>query len=168
MALKQARVLALAALAALVAAPPLAWAQDGPLARAVSCKLEDGAVAGLMSRLAEQDPGLKTPAQSLAAPSGALYRLTSPVSALGVSSNEIYVTPGRILMVVSGQGLATVSARLKLTAEPNTPDTRRIDETHAVVAYQLHQAPLAGKVLVGCAYDHPDALAWLASDMAGF
>ena len=155
--------------AMLASATPAAAAERGSvLARALSCQIADGELAKLMDTLAREDTGMKTPTQSLAAPSGALYRLASPVSALGYSATEIYVSPSRIAMVVSGQPLASVSARLKLEPEPYGPAARPIDDTHKVIAYELHQSPLAGKVLVGCEYGNPDAQTWLAPDMSGF
>lgn len=143
----------------------VALAQDSSLLeRALSCQVSDSAIATLMPALALEDPGLKTPTQALAAPSGNLYRLARPASALGYSSAEIYVAPGRIAMAVPGQTLSAVSAKLALTPDPYAPAERRLDATHALVAYALHQPPLAGKVLVGCAYDNPAALQWLGSE----
>jgi len=159
----------LAALASLLSiAPSTARGQETLLARALSCRLAETEIASLMSAAAAAHPGMKAPVQSLAAPSGNLYRLAAPVSALGYSTADIYVSPGRILMAVSGQTQAAVSARLKLTPEPYGPDERRLEGGRALVAYQLHQSPLADKVLVGCAYDDPAALAWLGQDAAGF
>jgi hypothetical protein len=151
-----------------LAAPSVALAGETLLARAVSCKVDDSGVATLMGALAAEDTGLKTPAQAFAAPSGNLYRLAAPVSALGYSTNAIYVSPGRIVMVVSGQDPASVSTRLQLAAEPYGPAERRIDDGRKIIAYQLHQGALDGKVLVGCEYGDPAALAWLADDMTGF
>lgn len=148
----------------LAADPAIAQETPGLLARAVSCQISDDAIATLISASALQDAGMKKPAQALAAPSGNLYRLARPVSALGYSSSEIYVSPGRIAMAVPGQALAAVSAKLQLTPDPYGPAERRIDATHALVAYELHQAPLTGKVLVGCAYDDPAALQWLGQE----
>jgi hypothetical protein len=160
----------LAAILALYAsATPAAASERGPLlTRALSCQIGDGAVAKLMDTLAVEDAGMKTAAQSLAAPSGNIYRLARPVGALGYSSMEIYVSPGRIAMVVSGQPLASVSARLKLEREPYGPAERPVDDTHKIIAYELHQSPLAGKVLVGCQYGNPEAQAWLVPDPSGF
>mgnify|MGYP001040054370 CR=1 FL=1 len=158
-----------AALVSLAAAlPSTALAREGLLARAVSCQVDDGDVATLMGALAAEDAGMKSAAQAFAAPSGNLYRLARPVSALGHSADAIYVSPGRIVMVVEGQALAAVSARLQLEAEPYGPAERRIDDTRKIVAYQLSQGVLNGKVLVGCEYGNPAAAAWLADDMAGF
>jgi hypothetical protein len=154
-------------LAALMAATP-ALAQESLLTKALSCRIDDGAVAKLMDALAAENAGLKKPAQSLGAPSGNLYRLAAPVSALGYASNEIYVAPGRIALAVAGQGLASVSAKLKLTPDAYGPAERRMDDAHAIIAYQLHQSPLAGKILVGCAYAAPAALGWLGQDGFGF
>lgn len=151
-----------------VAGPSAAREGETQLARALSCRIDDGAIAKLMDALAVEDAGMKSPAQSLAAPSGNLYRLTAPVSALGYSTNEIYVSPGRILMVVSGQPPASVSARLQLEPVPYSPAEQRIDDAHKIIAYQLNQSPLAGKVLVGCAYGDPAALTWLGQDEMGF
>ena len=150
------------------ATPAEAFERGPQLTRALSCQIGDGAVAKLMDTLAVEDAGMKTAVQALAAPSGNLYRLANPVSAFGYSTTEIYVSPGRIAMVVSGQPLASVSARLQLEPAPYGPAERQIDGTHKIVAYELHQSPLAGKVLVGCEYDNPDAQAWLAPDKPAF
>lgn len=111
---------------------------------------------------------MKAAAQTFAAPSGNLYRLATPVSALGYSADAVHVSPGRIVMVVTGASPAAVAARLRLSTEPYGPAERRIDDGRKIIAYQLHQGPLDGKVLVGCEYADPAALAWLADDMAGF
>lgn len=159
----------LAVLASLaVAAPAAAREPETLLARALSCRLAKGEVATLMAAAALAHPGMKAPVQSLAAPSGNLYCLATPVSALGYSTSDIYVSPGRILMAVSGQPQAAVSARLGLAPEAYGPDARRLEGGRALIAYQLHQSPLTDKVLVGCAYDDPAALAWLGQDMTGF
>lgn len=159
----------LAALMSLAAAgPSAARERETLLSRALSCRIDDGETAKLMDALAVEDAGMKSAAQSLAAPSGNLYRLTAPVSALGYSTNEIYISPGRIVMVVSGQPLASISARLQLEPDPYGPAERRIDDAHKVIAYHLSQSPLAGKVLVGCEYADPAALTWLGQDEAGF
>lgn len=165
-----ARPFILAATLALLATanPSAARAPESLLSRAVSCQIEDGAIAMLMDRLAVEDAGLKTPAQSLAAPSGNLYRLARPVSALGYSANAIYVSPGRIAMVVAGQKPASVIARLNLEPVPYSPAERPIDGARKIIAYELHQDALAGKVLVGCEYSDPAAQAWLAADSGGF
>ncbi|AYV45971.1 hypothetical protein CFHF_00605 [Caulobacter flavus] len=156
----------LAAALLLVAATPAA--AETLLTRTVGCKIGDAELPGLLERLAAEDQGMKTAVQHLAAPSGALYRLDRPVDALGHVAREIYLSPGRIALVVAGQDLAAVSARLRLTPDPYGPAERRIDDTRKIVAYALHQAPLAGKVLVGCEYESPVAQAWLAPDDAGF
>jgi hypothetical protein len=160
---------ALSLLAALVVAGPAAAREpETLLARALSCQVDDGAVATLMPALAAENPGMKSPAQAFAAPSGNLYRLAAPVGALGYSTDAIHVSPGRIVMVVSGASPAVVATRLRLASEPYGPAERRIDAGRKIIAYQLHQGPLEGKVLVGCEYADPAALAWLADDMAGF
>lgn len=150
------------------AGPSVAREPESLLTRALSCRIDDGAIATLMDRLAVEDPGLKAPAQSLAAPSGNLYRLARPVSAFGYSTQEIYVSPGRIAMVVAGQSPASVTARLRLEAVPYSPAERTIDGAHKIIAYELHQDALASKVLVGCEYGDPAAQAWLAPDSGGF
>jgi hypothetical protein len=158
-----------ATLALLAAATPSAAREpESLLTRALSCQIGDGAVAKLMDTLAIEDAGLKSPAQSLAAPSGNLYRLAKPVSALGYSAREVYVSPGRIAMAVAGQTPASVAARLKLEPDAYGPAERAIDGAHKIIAYELHQDALAGKVLVGCEYGDPAAQAWLAPDSGGF
>jgi hypothetical protein len=161
-------LIALAALLSLGAAPSAAVAGETLLARALSCKIDDGAVATLMDRLAAEDAGMKSPAQAFAAPSGNLYRLKTPVSALGYAADAIYVSPGRIAMVVSGQTPESVGGKLQLTPDAYGPAERPVDDAHKLIAYQLHQGGLDGKVLVGCEYGDPAALAWLGADAGGF
>jgi hypothetical protein len=158
----------LAAALVVLTAPSVALAGETQLARAVSCQVGDGEIAKLMDRLATEDAGMKAPAQSLAAPSGNLYRLARPFSALGYSTSEIYVSPSRIAMVVSGQPLASVSARLHLAPTPYGPAERPVDDTRKIIAYELHQDALAGKVLVGCEYADSGAQGWLAQDAMAF
>lgn len=162
------RTLTLAAALLALAAPSAALARESLLARALSCRLDDSAVATLMGGLAAEDPGMKSAAQAFAAPSGNLYRLARPVSALGASADAIYVAPGRIAMVVPGETLATVTARLQLEPTSYGPAERPVDDGRTLIAYQLHQDGLNGKVLVGCEYGNPAAAAWLGDDMAGF
>lgn len=145
-----------------------AFERETLLTRALSCKIAEGDVARLMDTLAVEDAGMKAPSQSLAAPSGNVYRLAKPVSALGYSAAEIYISPGRIAMVVSGQTPDSVAARLQLTPDPYGPAERQVDSTHKIIAYELHQDALAGKALVGCEYGDPAALAWLAPDKSEF
>lgn len=159
-----------AAILALLAsvAPSAAVGGETLLGRALSCQVGDGALATLMDALAGEVSGMKTPAHSLAAPSGNLYRLARPVGALGYAANEVYVSPSRIALVVAGQSLVSVSSQLRLSATPYGPAERPIDAGRKVIAYELHQEPLAGKVLVGCEYSHPAAQAWLAAEDGGF
>ena len=160
--------IAIAALLSLSAAPAAAVAGETLLARAVSCRIDAGAVATLMDKLAAEDAGMKSPAQAFAAPSGNLYRLKAPIAALGYAADAIYVSPGRIAMVVSGQTPDAVAAKLQLTPDAYGPAERAIDDAHKIVAYQLHQGGLDGKVLVGCEYGDPAAVAWMGADAGGF
>lgn len=157
-----------AGLAMLTAAPAVAQEHNRLLERALSCRIGAIEIATLMRKSEAEDAGMKRPAQTLAAPSGNLYHLAKPVSALGYSTSEIYVAPGRIAMAISGQTLASVSAKLQLAPDPYGPAERRIDASRAIIAYQLHQAPLTDKVLVGCAYNDPAALGWLGQDSGLF
>ena len=147
--------------------PPLKEAGTKLLVHALSCQIGEGEVATLMSGLASEDAGMKSPVQLFALPTGNLYRLNVPVRALGYSTDRIYVAPGRIAMVVSGASLATVSSRLRLAPIPYSPAERRIDGARKIIAYQLHQGALAGRILVGCEYDDPAAAKWFADDAAG-
>lgn len=161
-------LMALVTLMALTAAAPSAARErETLLARALSCRIGDGEIAKLMEGLAAEDAGMRSAAQSLAAPSGNLYRLTAPVGALGYASSEIHISPGRIVMAISGQRLASVSAGLQLAPVAHGPAERRIDGARKIIAYQLHQSALAGKVLVGCEYADPAALGWFAQDDGG-
>lgn len=158
----------MAALTALWARPALAQGAKGQIDRALACQAADGDLSSLMAHLASEDSGMRTPVHALATPSGNLYRLTKPALAFGYASSDIYVAPGRIALAVSGQSFEAVTAKLKLTPDPYGPAERRLDPTHTLIAYQLHQPPLAGKVLIGCAYEDPAALGWLGQDAMGF
>lgn len=158
------RVAALAMVAPLGAAPATAQGAKTLLERAVACDLHERELATLIDAAGAEDAGMKQPAQTLAAPSGNLYRLTKPVGAFGYSASEIYVAPGRVVLAVPKQALDNVIAKLKLTAEPYGPAERRIDTSRSIIAYRLSQAPLADKTLVGCAYADPAALTWLGQD----
>ncbi|HWU15984.1 MAG TPA: hypothetical protein VN157_18465 [Caulobacter sp.] len=162
------RTLTLAAILMAVAAPSAALAGESLLTGAVSCQVNDRDVGTLMGALVAEDAGMKSAAQAFATPSGNLYRLAKPVSAMGYSTDAIYVAPGRIAMVVSGETLAAVIARLRLEPASYGPAERPVDDGRTLIAYQLHQGGLDGKVLVGCAYGAPAALTWLGDDMAGF
>lgn len=159
---------ALAAALSLAAAPAMAGEAQNLLGRALGCELADAEIATLLGRSAAEDAGMKRPAVALAAPSGNLYRLAKPVGAWGYAASEIYVAPGRIAIAVPGQALPAVVAKLQLTPEPYAPAQRRVSASRAIIAYQLSQVPLADKVLVGCAYAEPAALAWLGQDDALF
>lgn len=110
-----------AALTVLTGALAIAQEHQGLLERALSCQVGASEIATLMRKGEAEDVGMKRPTQTFAAPSGNLYRLAKPVSALGYSTSEIYVAPGRITMAVSGQALASISAKLKLSADPYGP-----------------------------------------------
>lgn len=146
------------------AAPPIEAGQESLLARAVSCRIGDSEIATLMEALADEDAGMTSPAQFFAAPSGNLYHLTKPITALSYSTNEIYMSPSRIVMVVGGQSPAAVSARLELEAIAYGPAERQLDGSRKIIAYQLHQKAFAGKVLIGCEYGDQAALAWFAGE----
>ncbi len=137
-----------------VAAPP------SLLESALSCKLQQGEISKFMTKIAFIEPGMAMPARSFGAPAGSLYALGAPVTVWGFNSNEIYVTPTRIMLVVSGTALKAVAKKLKLAAVPLSPSSRQITATTQVVSYELHQEGLSGKVLVGCQYDDPAAAAW--------
>lgn len=157
-------VSALAAALSPAAAPAVAEEAGSLLERAIACELGEAEIATLLERSAAADPGMRKPAQALAAPSGDLYRLTRPIGALGYTASEVFVAPGRIAIAVPGEALEKVAARLRLTPEPFGPAQRGVDDGRTLIAYQLSQAPLAGKVLVGCQYADPAALAWAGRD----
>ena len=85
------------------------FAADTPLLEnALSCKLKDSETASLMRELAARQPGLANPAAQFGAPSADVYQLQKPVTALGYTSSEVVVTPGRILLAVPGKPVAKV------------------------------------------------------------
>lgn len=138
------------------------------LERAVTCGIDESEIAGLMDALAAEHAGMGTPVQRFAVPSGNLYHLIKPMGAMGYSTRDIYVAPTRIAMVASGPTLQGVAAQLRLAPVPYGPFERRIDGTRKIVAYQLHQGSLSGKVLIGCEYDDAGARSWLGANDTAF
>jgi hypothetical protein len=134
------------------------------LSRALSCQLGDADLGTLMSALAAERPELRTPRAQLSAPSGTLYVLATPVSALGFSSSLILVQPMRILMAVQGMTVPRVAGRLLLEPVPFSPSSRSVRPNVSVIAFDLHHAQLAGRVLVGCEYALPGAAGWLGAN----
>lgn len=128
---------------------------------ALSCKLKDSDLKSLMRELGARQPGLAKPAVQMGAPSADIYRLSQPVSALGYSSNEVVVTPARILLAVPGETLGQATKKLKLAEEAYAPARREVRPTVGVVAFQLSHQALENKVLVGCEYQNADAAAWV-------
>ncbi|WEF32728.1 hypothetical protein [Pseudoduganella chitinolytica] len=96
----------------LVACSASAIAAPSPLLEnALSCKLKDKELATLMRDLAAKQPAFAKPAKQFGAPSADLYRLPQPVSALGYSSAEVVVTPGRILLAVPDKSVSQAVPR---------------------------------------------------------
>lgn len=131
------------------------------LENALSCKLKDVEVESLMRNLAASQPAFAKPAKQVMAPSADIYRMAQPVTALGYSSTEVVVTPGRILLAVPGTPLKQAIGKLNLTEEPYSPAKREIRPTVSVVAFQMSSDGLEGKLLVGCEYANAAAARWV-------
>jgi len=139
-----------------------AFAAESPLLEnALSCKLKDSETASLMRELAARQPGLAKPATQFGAPSADVYQLQKPVTALGYTSSEVVVTPGRILLAVPGEPVAKAVGKLKLTPDEYGPASRDVRPTVSVVAFQLSHQALQNKLLVGCQYATADAASWV-------
>ncbi len=143
-----------------VAATTQAEAAALLIERALTCRLEPREIAGLMQALPAQIAEMAKPAQQFGAPTGNLYRLAKPVSAFGYASKDVYVTPTRIMLVVSNVKPEAVVKKLKLEPAKLSPASRQVNTTASVVSYELHQEGLVGKVLVGCEYDDQGAATW--------
>ncbi|MGS0894812.1 hypothetical protein ACVBGC_20090 [Burkholderia stagnalis] len=131
---------------------PVAHADDGVLARALTCRLSRDEVAALPASLRAKQPGFAKPAAQLALPAMNVYALGAPVDAFGYTSSTVVILPGRVLVAVDGQTLPAVVAKQNLTPEPYSPASRESGPDMFVVAYQVSAKPLAGKVLIGCEY----------------
>jgi hypothetical protein len=129
------------------------------LQNALSCKLKDSDMPSLIRTLAAQQPAFAKPAKQFGAPSADVYQLQAPVTALGYSSREVVVTPGRILLAVPGETIAKAAGKLKLKEEEYSPASREVRPTVSVVAFQLSH--MADKLLVGCQYANNDAASWV-------
>jgi hypothetical protein len=131
------------------------------LERALSCKLKDAELPSLMRDLGTQVPGFAKPAVQYGAPATDVYQLLGPVTALGYSSDEIVMTPGRILMAVPQEPLPHAIGKLKLKESPFSPASRNVRQSVSVVAFQLSHKTLENKLLVGCEYALPAAGGWV-------
>lgn len=131
------------------------------LENALSCKLKDSEIPSLMRDLAAQQPALAKPSKQYGAPSADVYQLGAPVSALGYSSAEVVVTPGRILLAVPSEPISKAIGKLKLKEEAYSPASRVVRPTVSIVAFQLSHPTLANKLLVGCEYANEDAAKWV-------
>ncbi|TWI60930.1 hypothetical protein IP91_04895 [Pseudoduganella lurida] len=136
-------------------------AEPALLEDALSCKLKDNQVASLMRELATRQPAFAKPATQYGAPAADVYQLNKPASALGYSSAEIVVTPGRILLAVPAESVAKAIAKLKLEEDSYGPASRLVRPTVSIVAFQLTHKSLQNKLLVGCEYASADAAAWI-------
>jgi len=151
-------VLIFASLPAMAQTPAL-------LTRAVSCQLTDAEIPSLPTALNALLPEMRKAKQSFAAPSGALYQLEKPVSALGYTSTKVLIQPARILLVVPEVTAKSVNKKLQLTEEPYSPASRSVRPTVSIVRFQLHQEGLAGNMLIGCEYAQEGAAKWLGEDI---
>jgi hypothetical protein len=130
------------------------------LKQALSCQIGKGDIAGLIAEIDDEMGAKMLLQRSYAAPSGHLLHLEEPVTALGYTSRDVYVQPGRIAILVDAP-LPALSKALLLQEEPYRPATRPVDESRSIVAWQLSQEGLAGKTLLGCEYQDPAAAGWL-------
>jgi len=139
-----------------------ALAAESPLLEnALSCKLKDSEIASLIRDLAVQQPAFAKPSKQYGAPSADVYQLREPVTALGYSSAEVVVMPGRILLAVPGRSVDQAIAKLKLKADAYSPASRQVRPSVSIVALQLSSDALANKLLVGCEYASNDAATWI-------
>lgn len=134
-------------------------AEDGLLARALSCDLARSEVNNLLGELAATQPEFSKATKEYALPSMNLYTLSEATSAYGHQSKEIVVMPGRIMLAVDGAALDEVVKVQELIPDPNSPASKVVGDDKAIIAYQARQKGLESKVLIGCEYRMPEA-AW--------
>lgn len=128
---------------------------------ALSCKLKDSEMPSLMRKLEVQLPAFATPSTQYGAPAADIYQLRKPVSALGYSSSEVVITPGRILLAIPAEPISKAIGKLKLNEEAYAPARRVVRPTVSVVALQLSHQALGDKLLVGCEYANSHAAQWI-------
>jgi hypothetical protein len=133
------------------------------LSRALSCEINDAEVPTLLKDIRSETTGMKVPEAYLAAPSGDLYHLNEPVSVFGLSSTAILVMSARILMAVPQTTLSHITKNLQLETIPFSPSSRSVRPSVSIIAFELHQKELEGKVLVGCEYALPSAAEWIGT-----
>lgn len=142
--------------------PAAGRAQPAPslLARALRCELRDAELASLLTTLAAADTAFHHTTAQYGAPTANVYRLAAPVTVRGFTSDEVVITPARILLAVPGKTVSDAVRALRLTPSSFSPASRDVRPSVSIVAFTLSHQQLAGKLLVGCEYAHADAAAW--------
>lgn len=136
-------------------------AADGTLLeRALTCELPDEAVGSLLVTLGAEHTGFEKPLARYSLPTTDIYELEEPVTAHGYTSRQVAVSPGRILLVVPIDSVATVARKLNLKEIPFSGARRPVRPSVTIVALQLSHKIIAGNILVGCEYAVRSAAEW--------
>lgn len=133
---------------------------NGLLERAIGCGLRDEEVASLVKTLKAKHPDFRKSILQFALPTADVYQLTNALSAFGYTSNQVVITPARILMVLPNETMPGAVRALGLKELPFSPARREVRPTVNIVGVQLSHKELAGKVLLGCEYASPSGASW--------
>jgi hypothetical protein len=143
---------------------------------ALTCRSDNVALPGLLSRLRRERPDDFTQTdRQYANPAMDLYRLEYPVQAWGHASDAIVITENRVLMVVPGPvDAATKRLEERLADSAAQPLSGALDDQHALVLYEEQRPGLQQQVLIGCEYrlqglsllDNPEDLWRVPSNIA--
>ncbi|HYD60426.1 MAG TPA: hypothetical protein VEC35_08735 [Noviherbaspirillum sp.] len=134
------------------------------LERAVGCDLRDEEVASLVKTLKATHPDFKKSSLQYALPTADVYQLANPLRAIGYASNQVVITPARILMVLPNETISSVVQALGLKEMPFSPMRREIRPTVSIVAFHLSHKALAGKLLLGCEYANSNSASWFQEE----
>lgn len=142
----------------LLPAPAFAETTESLLARALTCQLQAGEIAGLPAALASLDRSFAKPSQRYLLPSFNRYKAAEPVSAYGYATNDIVLAPDRVMILAPAADRKTIEVSLGLKDAKYAPSSKEVGPDRSIVAYELGSLP--GKLLLGCQYDGQAAAAW--------
>ena len=138
--------------------------ENNLLERAVGCELRDEEVASLLKTLKATHPDFKKSSLQYALPTADVYQLANPIRALGFASNQVVITPARILLVLPNETTSSVAQALGLKEIPFSPMRREIRPTVNIVAFHLSHKALVGKLLLGCEYANSNGASWFKEE----
>ena len=126
------------------------------LVDALTCRVGEAALPGLMQQLRQQRPDdFGQSYRQYSAPPMDLYRLSAAVTAWGHDSDSVLISDTRIMMAVEGS-MDAVSATLESALQSSeSPLGGALDDAHALVVMDAGQPGLEDMVLLGCEYRAP-------------